>query len=64
MSALSLVDHLGAEIGECRPSDQNSGDKSEDAKDTHNSDCVAGFYIAEDIGCGCHGVSPIFSLTG
>jgi len=59
-----LVEHLGAEIGEGWPSDQNGGDKGEDAKDTHYGDCVAGFYGADDIGCGCHGVSPMVSLTG
>lgn len=59
-----LVEHLGAEVGQCRPGDQNGRDKGEHAEDAHDGDGVTGFHIIDDVGCGFHNMSPMASLSG
>ncbi len=55
----NLVEHLGAEVGQCRPGDQSGGDEGEDAEHAHDGDGVTGFYGIDDIGCVFHGVAPV-----
>jgi hypothetical protein len=58
-----LVEHFGAKVSKRRPGNQDSGDKSKHTKNAHDGDSVTGFDIIDDIGCGFHGVSPMFALN-
>ena len=55
----SLVKQFRADVGECRPGDQDRRDEGEHAEDTHDGDCVAGFDGIDDVGCAGHDLSPL-----
>jgi hypothetical protein len=63
-SAYFLVKHFCSKVGQCRPGDQCSRDKGEDAEYAHDGNRVTGFYGIDDVGCVFHGVAPLLLSFG